>query len=104
MREAPAIPLIEALLAAGATVQAYDPEAQGGQEASSATRHLRRRNYARLKGADGSPSSPSGTSSGARLRAHAVADEDAGRLRRPQSVHAGADEADGFTYYSIGRR
>jgi UDPglucose 6-dehydrogenase len=27
MREAPAIPLIEALLAAGATVQAYDPEA-----------------------------------------------------------------------------
>jgi UDPglucose 6-dehydrogenase len=27
MREAPAIPLIEALLAAGAKVQAYDPEA-----------------------------------------------------------------------------
>jgi UDPglucose 6-dehydrogenase len=27
MREAPAIPLIEALIAAGATVQAYDPEA-----------------------------------------------------------------------------
>jgi UDPglucose 6-dehydrogenase len=27
MREAPSIPLIEALLAAGATVQAYDPEA-----------------------------------------------------------------------------
>ena len=38
MREAPSVPLIEGLLAAGAKVQAYDPEAVRGREsASSAT-------------------------------------------------------------------
>jgi UDPglucose 6-dehydrogenase len=53
MREAPAIPLIEALLAAGATVQAYDPEAikvaQGifGKQITYAAS-----NYDALKGAD----------------------------------------------------
>ena len=53
MREAPAIPLIEALQAAGAAVQAYDPEATrvargifGNRIAYSAT------NYDALKGAD----------------------------------------------------
>jgi UDPglucose 6-dehydrogenase len=53
MREAPSIPLIEALLAAGAKVQAYDPEAAtvakgifGNRIAYAAT------NYDALKGAD----------------------------------------------------
>jgi UDPglucose 6-dehydrogenase len=53
MREAPAIPLIEALVAAGATVQAYDPEAMkvargifGNQITYAAS------NYDALKGAD----------------------------------------------------
>jgi UDPglucose 6-dehydrogenase len=53
MREAPSIPLIEALLAAGAKVQAYDPEAVtvakgifGNRITYAAT------NYDALKGAD----------------------------------------------------
>src|SRR6186713_2439454 len=53
MREAPSIPLIEALLAAGAKVQAYDPEAAtvakgifGNRIAYAST------NYEALKGAD----------------------------------------------------
>ena len=53
MREAPAIPLIEALLAKGAKIQAYDPEAMkvarsifGSRIAYSA------KNYEALKGAD----------------------------------------------------
>ena len=36
------------------------------------------------------------------LRADAQADALAGHLRRPQHLHARADEARGFTYYSIG--
>ena len=53
MREAPAIPLIEALLAAGATVQAHDPEAMKvargifGSKITYASN-----NYDALKGAD----------------------------------------------------
>jgi UDPglucose 6-dehydrogenase len=53
MREAPAIPLIESLLAAGATVQVYDPEAM-----AVAKKHFGSRvtyadaNYGALKGAD----------------------------------------------------
>src|SRR5687768_2193921 len=53
MREAPSIPLIEALVAAGATVQAYDPEATkvarrifGNRVTYAAS------NYDALKGAD----------------------------------------------------
>jgi UDPglucose 6-dehydrogenase len=53
MREAPAIPIIEALLAKGAKVHAYDPEAMKvakgifGNKISYATK-----NYDALKGAD----------------------------------------------------
>src|SRR5204862_1229384 len=53
MREAPAIPLVEQLLAAGATVQVYDPEA-----IAVARKHFGNRvsyadaNYDALKGAD----------------------------------------------------
>ncbi len=53
MREAPAIPIIEALLARGAKIQAYDPEAMKvakgifGNKISFAAK-----NYDALKGAD----------------------------------------------------
>src|SRR6476660_1969156 len=53
MREAPAVPLINGILAAGATVQAYDPEAMGvarGIFGSKVT--FAENSYAALKGAD----------------------------------------------------
>ena len=53
MREAPAIPIIEALLEKGAKVQVYDPEAMKVAGASSATRSpTPRRATTRCKGAD----------------------------------------------------
>jgi UDPglucose 6-dehydrogenase len=53
MREAPAIPLIEALLAAGATVQVYDPEAVKVARAIFGNRiTYAPSNYDALKGAD----------------------------------------------------
>jgi len=53
MREAPSIPLIEALLAAGATVQAYDPEAMGVARRIFGSRiTYAKGNYEALKGAD----------------------------------------------------
>jgi UDPglucose 6-dehydrogenase len=105
MREAPAIPLIEGLLAAGVTVQAYDPEAMkvakgifGSRVTYAAT------NYETLKGAD----------------CLAIVTEwnefrrpDLNRMRtlmRSPVVFDGrniftSDEMkqNGFTYYSIGR-
>jgi UDPglucose 6-dehydrogenase len=53
MREAPAVPLINGILAAGAAVQAYDPEAMGvarGIFGSKVT--FAENSYAALKGAD----------------------------------------------------
>ncbi len=53
MREAPAIPMIEKLLAAGAKVQAYDPEAMKIAKGIFGTRiQLCERSYDALKGAD----------------------------------------------------
>jgi UDPglucose 6-dehydrogenase len=53
MREAPAIPLIEALLAAGATVQAYDPEATKVAKGIFGSRvAFSTKSYDALKGAD----------------------------------------------------
>ena len=98
MREAPAIPIIEALLAKGAKIQAYDPEAMKvakgifGNKITYAAK-----NYDALKGAD----------------ALAVVTEwqefrepdfarikklmrDAGDLRRPQHLPARADEGAGL--------
>ena len=106
MREAPAIPLIESLLAAGATVQAFDPEAARtakgifGSGVTFATK-----SYDALKGAD----------------CLAIVTEwnefrhpDFARMRtlmRTPVVFDGRNlfeidqmKQNGFTYYSIGRR
>jgi UDPglucose 6-dehydrogenase len=54
MREAPSIPLIETLLSAGASVQAYDPEATRTAKAIFGNRiTFAASNYDALKGADG---------------------------------------------------
>jgi UDPglucose 6-dehydrogenase len=106
MREAPAIPLIEQLLSAGATVQVYDPEAMG-----VAKKHFGNRvtyadaNYGALKNAD----------------ALAIVTE-WNEFRRPdfermkslmkspvifdgRNLFVPAQmKQNGFTYYSIGRR
>ena len=53
MREAPAIPMIERLLAAGAKVQAYDPEATKIAKGIFGTQiQFCERSYDALKGAD----------------------------------------------------
>ena len=53
MREAPSVPIIEALLAKGAKVQAYDPEAMKVAKGIFGTRvTYSNRNYDALKGAD----------------------------------------------------
>jgi UDPglucose 6-dehydrogenase len=105
MREAPAIPLIEALLSAGARVRAYDPEA-----ASVARRIFGRRityargNYDALKGADALAivtewnefRRPDLDRARALMRAPVIFD---GRnLFTPTQM-----KQNGFTYYSIGR-
>jgi UDPglucose 6-dehydrogenase len=54
MREAPAIPLVESLLQAGATVQVYDPEAMAVAKRMFGNRvTYADANYSALKGADG---------------------------------------------------
>jgi UDPglucose 6-dehydrogenase len=53
MREAPAIPLIQSLLSAGAKVRAYDPEAMGVARGIFGSRvSFAASNYDALKGAD----------------------------------------------------
>jgi UDPglucose 6-dehydrogenase len=105
MREAPAVPLIEALIQAGAKVRAYDPEAKktakqifGNRIALAAT------NYDALKGADGLAivtewnefRRPDFNRMRELMRTPVVFD---GRnLFAPQQM-----QQDGFTYYSIGR-
>jgi UDPglucose 6-dehydrogenase len=105
MREAPAIPLIESLLAAGAKVQAYDPEAAavargifGSRIAYTST------NYEALKGADALAivtewsefRRPDFSRMRTLMRAPVVFD---GRnLFTPEQM-----KQNGFTYYSIGR-
>ena len=105
MREAPSIPLIEALLSAGATVQAYDPEATKiakgifGTKVTFATK-----NYDALKGADclaivtewNEFRRPDFARMRKLMRTPVVFD---GRnLFTPEQM-----KQNGFTYYSIGR-
>jgi UDPglucose 6-dehydrogenase len=105
MREAPSIPLIESLLAAGATVQVHDPEAMKvarglfGSQITYATS-----NYDALKGADGLAivtewnefRRPDFDRMRALMRSPVIFD---GRnLFTPEQM-----KQNGFTYYSIGR-
>ncbi len=106
MREAPSIPLIKTLLAEGADVQAYDPEATKvakgifGNKVSFATK-----NYDALKGADGLAivtewnefRRPDFEKMRKLMRTPVIFD---GRnLFTPEQM-----KQSGFTYYSIGRR
>ena len=91
MREAPAIAIIERLLAPGPRCRRYDPAGDAGREA--ALRHrasrLRREELRRARGGrraggrHGVERVP-----GAGLREDAQADESAGRLRRPEHLLA----------------
>jgi UDPglucose 6-dehydrogenase len=105
MREAPAVPLIESLLSAGASVQAFDPEAMKvakdifGNRVTFCTR-----NYDALKGADclaivtewNEFRRPDFARMRTLMRSPVVFD---GRnLFTPEQM-----KQNGFTYYSIGR-
>ena len=106
MREAPAIPLIEALLKAGARVQAYDPEAMRVARRLFGTRvTFADSNYDALQGADGLAivtewnefRRPDLDRMKTLLKAPVIFD---GRnLFAPDHM-----KQHGFTYYSIGRR
>src|SRR5688572_9274958 len=106
MREAPAIPLIEALVAAGATVQAYDPEAAKVARGIFGKRiTYSPSNYDALKGADALAivtewnefRRPDFARMRTLMRSPIIFD---GRnLFTPEQM-----TQNGFTYYSIGRR
>ena len=95
IREAPALVLIDGLLARGAKLRVHDPEAM-----ANVRRHLRRR----LVYCDRRDDALDGADALAivtewkqfvqpRLRGDAAADAAAGDLRRPQSLPSAADEA-----------
>jgi UDPglucose 6-dehydrogenase len=105
MREAPAIPIIEALLAKGAKVQAFDPEAMRvarGLFGSKIT--FASRSYDALKGAD---------ALAVVTEWHEFREPDFARMRKLLKAPVIFDgrniyekeqmRAQGFTYYSIGR-
>ena len=98
MREAPAVPLIQGLLAAGATVQAYDPEATNiARTIFGSTCHLRRdelRRPGRRRRAG--PRHRVERVPRAGLRAHAQTDEGAGRVRRPEHLQERQHEGAGL--------
>ena len=105
MREAPAIPLIDALLSAGATVQAYDPEAANVARRIFGNRiTYSRSNYDALKGADAlaivTEWNEFRRPDFARLRElmHAPVIFDGRNLFTPAQM-----KQNGFIYYSIGR-
>jgi UDPglucose 6-dehydrogenase len=105
MREAPAITIIEGLLKAGATVQAYDPEAQQTARRIFGDRITYCRNaYDALKGADALAlvtewnefREPDFERMRKRMKAPIIFD---GRnIYAPEAIRA-----QGFTYHSIGR-
>jgi UDPglucose 6-dehydrogenase len=106
MREAPAITIVERLLAAGAKVQAYDPEAARVARGIFGSRvQLAERSYDALKGADALAlvtewnefREPDFPRMRKLMRAPVIFD---GRnIYNPEQMRA-----QGFTYFSIGRR
>ncbi|MEQ1573695.1 MAG: UDP-glucose/GDP-mannose dehydrogenase family protein [Vicinamibacterales bacterium] len=106
MREAPAVPLIEALLSAGASVQAYDPEAAKVARGIFGRRvTLAATNFDAIKGVDALAivtewnefRHPDFARMKALMRTPVIFD---GRnLFTPEQM-----KQSGFTYYSIGRR
>jgi UDPglucose 6-dehydrogenase len=106
MREAPAVPLIEGLIAAGATVQAYDPEAMNVAQGLFGKRiTYAASNYDALKGADALAivtewnefRRPDFARMRTLMRSPLIVD---GRnLFTPEQM-----KQNGFTYHSIGRR
>ncbi|PYR90896.1 MAG: UDP-glucose 6-dehydrogenase [Acidobacteria bacterium] len=106
MREAPAVPLIQGLIDAGATVQAYDPEAvKVARSIFGAKVQLFEKSYDALKGADALTivtewnefREPDFTRIRKTMRAPVIFD---GRnIYNPEQIRSV-----GFTYYSIGRR
>jgi UDPglucose 6-dehydrogenase len=106
MREAPSIPLIEALVAAGVTVQAYDPEAMKVAKGLFGSRvTYAAQNYDALKGADclaivtewNEFRRPDFSRMRKLMRSPVVFD---GRnLFTPEQM-----KQNGFTYYSVGRQ
>jgi UDPglucose 6-dehydrogenase len=105
MREAPAIPIIQALLDRGAKVQAYDPEAMKVAKGIFGSKiALVTRNYDALKGADGLA---------VLTEWHEFREPDFARMRklmRAPVIFDGRNiyqkdqmKAQGFTYFSIGR-
>ena len=105
MREAPSVPIIEALLAKGAKIQVYDPEAMKAAKGIFGTRiTYAAKNYDALKGADALAvvtewqefREPDFPRMRKLMRAPVVFD---GRnIYQPDQMHA-----QGFTYVSIGR-
>ena len=105
MREAPSVPIVESLLGAGATVQAYDPAAERAARAIFADRiRYAPRSYDALDGADAlaivTEWNEFREPDFARMRA----------LMRAPVIFDGRNvfeveqmRAEGFTYYSIGR-
>ncbi len=106
MREAPAVPLIKGILAAGATVSAYDPEAvRVAKSIFGSTITYAESSYSALTGADALVivtewnefREPDYTRMRKLLRGPVIFD---GRnLYKPDHIRA-----QGFTYYSIGRQ
>jgi UDPglucose 6-dehydrogenase len=105
MREAPAIPIIERLLEAGAAVRAYDPEAMKNAKGIFGNRvTLVKRSYDALVGAD---------ALALVTEWNEFREPDFGKMRklmRSPVVFDGRNiynpeqmKADGFTYFSIGR-
>jgi UDPglucose 6-dehydrogenase len=105
MREAPAVPLVKGLLAAGAAVHAYDPEAMKVARGIFGTKiHYAENNYAALTGADALAivtewnefREPDFTRMRKLMRSPVIFD---GRnIYNPESLRAL-----GFTYVSMGR-
>jgi len=105
MREAPAVPLIKALVAAGATVQAYDPEAMGiAKSIFGAKVTYAETSYDALSGAD---------ALALVTEWNEFREPDYGRMKKLMKTAVVFDgrnifnpetlRAQGFTYYSMGR-